>query len=317
MLLITPIISQPVMFVIPGSILAILFHRYSKAKKGILKSKEIRLIIVMCLTGLILFIFFTMINSFSRFDYMSGYWEKGFLTFPPENLSHIRQYGAVLFTMLEHPFALSGNYQIFIALGALILGSLSISRRDNGYLILFYAPVIFLILASFLSLYPIGGEPTIVSGRLILFIHPFFSVIIGFGCSNSWLDRRIVYRIIGIACALVLIICPLSRIPEYTKVSRLNVRQAVVYLRENINHEDEIYTAGLIWSPVKYYFYRYDMGSFLSLGYDIPKRPAETEAWLLHYLEEAETAVNASRRLGNIENLIKIEEIGIIKIKPK
>lgn len=313
-LLIIPLFSQTAVFLLPGCILSIIFHK--GFKKGLLNDKEFRLILIMATIGFILFGLFSLRDSSSSYEFMADYWENGFLIFPPQNITHIIHNIIILLTLLAHPFALTGYSQILLGLITLIIGSAFLLRHNLKYAILLITPIIMLFFASALRLYPIGGEPTIIAGRLVLFTHPILSIIIGFGCFNHWMNIRSITRIFGLIAAFLIVFFTFSRIPEYTEISLLNVRQTVNYLQDNIEPDDDIYTTGLIWSPVKYYLYRYGMHDFHSLGFDIPSEPAERTSWLIHYYGDTEMALVSAQILGTIEEHTEFDAVGIFKISP-
>lgn len=142
-----------------------------------------------------------------------------------------------------------------IAIFAFILGCIAFWKKDKAMVLVLLSPVITTLVATYLHKYPFRT-------RLILFLTPFFILLIAEGVAYFW-ERIRKHRSAVIVTALV--IATLT-VPSITRASsfilypetRHEVRPVIEYIKKHQNPGDVIYADGpLTAAQVRYYAPRY------------------------------------------------------------
>jgi hypothetical protein len=113
----------------------------------------------------------------ARSEYLHHYWRDYFAPFPPRSVQDVRWYLQYPVRVFEDPLSLAlPDVGAFLFLA----GCIAYANREDAYdAILLLVPIACALLASALGLYPFGG-------RLLVFLVPMVSLVIGHGVDALW-----------------------------------------------------------------------------------------------------------------------------------
>lgn len=232
--------SHTSLFVLSGVLAALFYELLIKKNetdpKKFLYCEHLKKLIVISFLSIISFAFhyFLIIRKLPKTHFYE-FWSIGFIPFPPTNLSDVKWYLNKIIDVLKNPLGFSVLYGlafIFLLMG--IYGFWI--RKEKIYFNLLVFPLLVLILASVLQIYPING-------RLVLFILPIIYIIISEGMSqfvNSFCPHS---RIIGILIVAFLLLYPvffgLNLIIK--PIQNEEIKPVIQYCLRNKREEDKIY----------------------------------------------------------------------------
>ncbi len=296
--------SFPVAFVLVGSLSALGVAMLARR----IEAGRIAIAVVLLLTvGLPAIMLYVSHDPATR-EYMRAYWQAGFLPMPPTGWGDIRLSVGALTRLFSHPMGLS--WAPLVGVSAFVVGLVGIARTDRYFLALLIAPIVSLVLASGLELYPIGGEPSRVSGRLVLFTYPILTFGMAYGVDVLWNRRHRAIRVLGIGLAVGVIAQMVVQLPAYLTLYRLDTRSALNFIAANQHHAQVIYASGLAWSAAQYYAERKGLDDVVPLTSSVQAECSPgSQTWLIHYDGQRAGTPEQLRLLG--EPIAEFEAEGV------
>lgn len=213
-------------------------------------------------------LYFISLRGLVANTFLLAYWQEYFMPLPPwVNWSWFPD---TLRAIIEFPIGLALWWPFPAVL--MLLGLISLLRRNLHFGLLLSLPLLAALAASALGKYPFIG-------RLILFSAPFFLALIGAGVDEvcGWLQHpRWLGLVAGLALFSVLLYGPLANAsqnfinPKYPE----HIRPALAYLRENRKPGDTIYVYYWAVPAFRYYapFYGFSEDDFVA-GKDYENNP--------------------------------------------
>ena len=191
-------------------------------------------------------------------DLQQSYWSYKFMPFPPKSIADLKWYGKTFFDAFKSPVRLA-----LPGLGALtfLLGAVSIFTRDKQLFFILILPLVFVLSASALHLYPFEG-------RLITFLVPYILLFIGESVtflSDSLRDNSRVIKIILIG---LLFYGPLTAAASHTikktgyeVMPNEDMRSVMKYVKAHRRKDDVLYLYFFSQFPFRYYSKRFGLGN--------------------------------------------------------
>ncbi|MET4082393.1 4-amino-4-deoxy-L-arabinose transferase-like glycosyltransferase [Pedobacter sp. UYP30] len=176
-----------------------------------------------------------------------------FMPFPPKSISDLTWFPLTVYRMFDYPLGLLWNFMpnfsnkivavlikmSLIPIAALLLGVYALIKGKREYLLIFSFSILLTFIASGLKLYPLVE-------RFWVFIAPIFLIIIGL--SVDFIARRVKFRFLAIAFAMLLIFSPLVQSAiyvvqptEFFLHKRSFHREAFNYINTHFKPGDVVY----------------------------------------------------------------------------
>lgn len=231
--------SHASVFVLAGVGLALLYkilfenEKFDKNKIKISHLRELIAIGILSITSFALH-YFLIIRPVPK-GHFYEFWAKGFMPFPPLGFSEIKWYLSNGINILKHP--LGFNYLYGIAFIFVIIGIGNFwKRKEKLYFNLLILPIIILMIASALHIYPING-------RLILFILPIIYLFISEGIFQFIKYFYPHKRIVALSIVIFLLLYPVFNGMSYLirPILREEIKPIIQYCLENKKEDDKIY----------------------------------------------------------------------------
>jgi hypothetical protein len=197
-------------------------------------------------------LYFINLRSLSTHQYFLDYWKAGFIPHDSSALSWLAY-------SFEGPFhdllAMQANYIAGIFL--LLIGYVSLTRRDSRLGFFLLAILFLTLLASYLTLYPFAG-------RMILFLAPVVILFLAEGIeaiANRFARSKVLPWIVSAVLAAYLFYMPFHLSTEnfVTPKYQEHIRPTMEYLRDSRKEGDVIYVYYWAQHAVRYYAPKYGM----------------------------------------------------------
>ena len=181
-------------------------------------------------------------------EWMNHGWRRAFVPLQHFSLGNLRWFLETFFNIFKNPL---GSSLPGIGALAFVIGCFSLHKRNR--LVYWYTitPMLITILVSGLQKYPFHG-------RLLLFLTPFFLLLIAEGTAKVMAATR-EYRFMGETILLFLFLHPILSAGSRMVNAHVypQVRDALQYIRDHRQKEDEIYVYYQARHTVGYYGERY------------------------------------------------------------
>lgn len=186
-------------------------------------------------------LYFIQLKSLMSNEVMLNFWQRGFLP-PPTNLQNI----GIVYRRLVQFVTYSGFHRSWLSLVTplFLIGSINIflNKKSESFLVLL--PFCLTLFAAALHTYSF-------SNRLILFLVPFFYIVIVHGLSVLTRNRKPYVVIILIFLTLL----PFIR-TGYTftaPITREEIKPLLAHLDVHRKKDEKVYVSSGAWHPVRYY----------------------------------------------------------------
>lgn len=180
-------------------------------------------------------------------EYARDFWRSGFMPFPPRSLDELAWLPRTLFQVFRDPLGVfsdqqsgSGILGAGAAMVAFAAGCVWMAKHRPATLRVLVAPILVTLLASALMLYPFGGS-RVAGGRVILFLAPIFFLVIAEGAAWAWQRFRGDARIVPIALLGLLLVPALVWGAVAVPVPRTEIKPLLEYLEEEAQPGDVVY----------------------------------------------------------------------------
>lgn len=266
--------SHASVFILAGAGLALLYKillekgKFNKANINITHLKELITIGILSFISFALHYFFIIRPAPKGHFYQ--FWADAFVPFPPLGLSDIKWYLSNGINILKNP--LGFNYLYGIAFIFLLIGIISFwKRKDKFYFNLLFFPIIILLSASALHIYPING-------RLILFILPIIYLFITEGIFQFVKYFYPHKRLVAVLIVIFFLLYPVFNGMSYLirPILREEIKPVIEYCFENKEEDDKIY----VYYGAKEAFEYYTWNSEVEILTSIDKNRDTPEEYL-------------------------------------
>jgi hypothetical protein len=204
-------------------------------------------------------------------DYMGTFWQSGFMPLPPRSAEDWMWFPHAILRTFQDPLGLlhSGRPGLGIVLAcvgivAFAAGCTWFLQTDRPVLLLLLAPILLTLLASGLKRYPFGGDWN-TAGRVILFLSPFFLLLIAEGADRIrlWLPQKA--RVLGIALMVALVAPSAVQAAATVPYGRGELKPLLSYVQEHWRSGDVLYVHYDAIPAFRYYAPRYGLDSASSV----------------------------------------------------
>ncbi len=230
-----PWFSHTSVFMLAGSGITLFLLVIFNNDKG-RNVRVIRIIVVGLIWLFSFLIYYIFLIREAASQHFYSYWAEFFAPFPPLSLSDWKWYYEIVMKTIQNP--LGFEYAKWLIFFTMVIGIFSLwKNKDKIYILLLLTPIIILLVASMLNIYPF-------STRLILFIVPIMYLLITEGLYfivKFFAKNKAV--ILSILLILIILISPLrfsSRV-LFNPLQREESRPVINYLNKNYNQSDNIY----------------------------------------------------------------------------
>ena len=235
--------SHPAIFVLAGVGTSCLL--LSLFKKNLLISLKLLGVYSIWVLSFAIFYSLSLKNLANKEDLFNSWESRG--TFPSSVLD-INWLFTTFVYFFHKPL---GFPDIFLSLAifAFIVGCLSIFFKRKATLLILLSPVLVTFLAAYLHKYPFDG-------RLVLFLIPFITLLIGEGAAVIWHKTRYTsLRKVGILVLVLLLVPPLGTAGYLTVIPYLKqeIRPVISYVKAHQQAGDIIYVYQRAEYQFKYY----------------------------------------------------------------
>jgi Dolichyl-phosphate-mannose-protein mannosyltransferase len=227
--------SHPAVFILAGTGLTLWFFVLRKKQKTAI----IKLLAVFLLWGINFgLIYFISLRNLTQNQALLAYWQGAFAPFPPKSIGDIIWFYNNLISVLKD---LVGSTLPELFALALVIGCITLYRRNKVYSALLFSPIIFLLIASFLHVYPLNG-------RLILFLVPIILLLVSEGAESitlgiKGLTNHQIVRFTRYIPLYIILLYPLINVYAIWNSPRTveETRPAISFIKSNWQPGDKIY----------------------------------------------------------------------------
>lgn len=200
-------------------------------------------------------IYWVQLRHFASDPNWKALWQDTFMPFPPRSLADFAWLASKYFDIAQNPVGLS-----FAGLAgfAWLLGLMSLSRRRPMHAVMLYLPILAVLLASGLRIYP-------CSGRVVLFFAPLVILTIAEGVRRV----ALVIPTAGVLLAGMLLAHPIGKAarhvalgtayanPLFWNYRREEAKPALAFIRARWQPGDMVYLYGDSYVAVEHYSPRF------------------------------------------------------------
>jgi hypothetical protein len=257
--------SHTSVFVLAGVGCALLYKiffgkgNFDKTNINITHLKELLTIGILSITSFA-FHYFFIIRPVPK-GYFYEFWENSFIPFPPLGLFEIRWYLTKGINILKNPLGFTFLYGIAFIFA--VIGMINFwKRKDKIYLNLLLFPIVFLLIASILHIYPING-------RLILFILPIMYLFISEGIYQFIKYFYPNKRLVALLIVIFLLLYPVLNGISYLirPILKQEIKPVIKYCLENKEESDKIYLYAGAKPAFEYYTWNNKIDTLNSVDY--------------------------------------------------
>ncbi len=265
-------VSHPSVFVLAGIGLVLVFEKLTR-KDYVPFSWLLTMGIVWI--GLFAVDYFVFLRPLAADEYLQNYWGKAFMPLPPwSDLSWFEMTFYSMLLMSLHTY-ISAVYIVPILL---IIGSLSLFTRNRTIALLFTLPALLVLIASGFEAYPLKD-------RFMLFLIPFFLLILSEGLRGIYLfaakwNRPLAFILAGLP-VILLIWYPGTTLDQFFITTRgSDVRPVIQYVGEHRMPDEIVYVFHAGESAFQYYapLYELDTGKVI-YGLSSPRKKLALEGF--------------------------------------
>ncbi|MGB9720910.1 MAG: hypothetical protein ACPL28_05460 [bacterium] len=236
--------SFPTFFVFSGIGITLLLY--------VIRNKNNNALIFLFIAGVLWLIsmtinYFVCLQHLTQHQGLMSFWQKDFVPLPPKSFKEFYSLIYALLRVFKNPGGFS-IYELLFSILSFFVGIIFLWRRKKSYALFLLIPLLITIIGSGLHLYPFEG-------RVILFIAPILSILVGSGIAFIYDILRRQSQVIAILVVFVLLIQPITiavyhlikpRAPE-------ELRPVLEYLRKNIKENELIYVYYGAENAFRYY----------------------------------------------------------------
>ena len=198
--------------------------------------------------GLFAVDYFVFLRPLAEDEYLQNYWGKAFMPLPP--WSDLGWFEKTFYSMLLMSLHTYMSAVVIVSV-LLVIGSLSLLFRNRTIALLFILPALIVLIASGFEAYPLKD-------RFMLFLIPFFLLILSEGLRGIYSVAAKWSRPLGVVLAalpvLVLIWPPSTTLDQFFTTTRgSDVRPVIQYVGENRKHDEVVYVFHAGESAFQYY----------------------------------------------------------------
>lgn len=251
--------SYPASFVLAG--IGISYLLVSLFENNLLKTIKLLGIYTIWILSFIYFYFVSLKNLASKEDLYKSWASRG--TFPA-NFLDINWFFTSFIEFFHKPLGFPDIF-LWLAILAFIVGCISLFLNNKEILLILLSPLFITYLAAYLHKYPFDG-------RLVLFLIPFFILLIGEGITVIKRKTNFTFFAkIGIFVLILLLVPPLGTASYliFKPYQKQEIRPVISYLKNHQQAKDIIYVYQRAEYQFKYYAnkFGYQEGDYI-LGID-------------------------------------------------
>jgi hypothetical protein len=244
--------SHPVLFVLASIGICLFIQAITRRKRFQLSS--VLLIGVAWLANLGL-LYSVSLKGLSQNTFLLNYWQENFMPMPP--WSNWGWFGTIFKGLIQNQIGISVS--VWLVLIIFLLGFISLYTENKTYAAILLITFIFVLIASALRLYPLGG-------RLSLFLIPLMIIAIsqsvnaleqGLNAQCNW------GKLVAILVGIYLLYAPVDesfsifRNPKYFE----HIRPSMATLSENWQAGDKLFVSNGAVPAFRFYADRYGLGN--------------------------------------------------------
>lgn len=180
-------------------------------------------------------------------EYAREFWRSGFMPMPPRSLEELVWLPRMTFQLFRDPLGVfsdeqsaSGIWAASAGLLAFVLGAVWMVRQRSARIRILLFPVLVTLVASALMLYPFGGSRA-AAGRVVLFLAPMFFLVMAQGAAWVWERCTGESRIVALGFLGFLLVPALVWGAVGVPALRTEVKPLLSYLEEQAQPGDLLY----------------------------------------------------------------------------
>ena len=242
--------SHPALFVLAGIGLSVLIQALQKRERS-----QINIVIALGATWLINLglLYIVSLRNLTQNRFLREYWQENFIPVPP--WSDWKWFGTFFSGLLQDQIGISASAWLVFVL--LVLGFISLFKKNKAYAGVFITIFFFASLASTLWLYPLGG-------RFSLFLVPVVIILIGQSIDaleHKLHTKRSWSTVVALLVGAYLLFAPVSESfgnfsnPKYYE----HIRPSMAALAENWQKGDTIFVSHGAVPAFRFYADRYGL----------------------------------------------------------
>jgi hypothetical protein len=238
-------VSHPSVFVLAGIGLVLFLEKLTRKDY-----MPFGLILVMGIVwiGLFAIDYFIFLRPLAADEYLQSYWGKAFMPLPP--WSDLGWFEKTFYSMLLMSLHTYFSAVVTVSI-LLVIGGMSLLFRNRNIALLFILPALIVLIASGFEAYPLKD-------RFMLFLIPFFLLILSEGLRGIYSITAKWSRPLGIVLAvlpvLILIWPPGTTLSQFFITTRgSDVRPVIQYVGENRKPDEIVYVFHAGESAFQYY----------------------------------------------------------------
>ncbi len=238
-------LSHPSVFVLSGTTLSLLLSLFLKEKSKGLK-KFVNLIFSSLIWGTSFVVGYLTIVKASAHQGFYGFWYSSFAPMPIRTINDLLWYSETIFATIRIPISIYFPGIVMVMMFAGFVGFYN--KKNKLFFLLVLFPLIILLSASMLKLYPLHS-------RFLLFALPIFYLIIARGVEEFSYNINKKNVIIIIFLVLLLLAQPLfsSGRSLIQPKFRAETRPLIEHIQRNMLEGDKVYVYYATQAPFQYY----------------------------------------------------------------
>ena len=238
-------VSHPSVFVLAGIGLVLIFDKLTR-KNDVLFAWIFGIGVVWI--GLFAVEYFMFLRPLAADEYLQSYWGKAFMPLPP--WSDLGWFQKTYYSMLLMSLHTYFSAVVVVSI-LLVIGGISLLSRNQNIALLFILPALIVLIASSFEAYPLKD-------RFMLFLIPFFLLILSEGLRGIYSIVAKWSRPLGVVVAIVpvlFLIWPPGTTPGqfFITTRGSDVRPVIQYVGENRKPDEIVYVFHAGESAFQYY----------------------------------------------------------------
>jgi len=235
-------ISHPATFALGGAACCLLASAATQRDWPRLRLLAPALALWLATVGLLFALTF---HRLTHDQFLLGYWQNGFVPFPPTDAEKLRWYGDRFARFLVNPLELGPAW---LSGAALLGGSVALAWLSRRLFWLLVSPLLLAAAASALHAYPL-------SDRLLVFLVPAALIALGAGITVLWNDRRWLLHAVAVLVAVSLVGPQVWRVAQNPARGRATheLRPVLQQVAAQRQPGDAIHLYCMAWGAFTYY----------------------------------------------------------------
>lgn len=200
-----------------------------------------------------------LVNGTLSNEYARAFWRSGFMPLPPRSLADLAWFPRTFLQVFRDPLGVmsdsqsaSGLFGAAAAMIAFVAGSAWMATRRRVTFWMIASPIVAALLASGLMLYPFGGSRA-SAGRVVLFLAPMFFLVIAEGAARIWDRSRGGLRLAAVPLLALLLVPQIAWAIMAVPFPRTEIKPLLGYLEEEHRPGDVVYVHYDIRHAFEYY----------------------------------------------------------------